>query len=464
MSLLIVTFEPSLGAQRQAKADADTPMISKKTAAISLLVLVFAGGLVGAIRKSTSELPVYTTGAARMLAGEEIYRADDPKPFTYPPVFALPFVPLVPLPVWLHRPVWYLVNVAALAVVIVLLRRCVQPVVAGNPGRRGPPAWVFWLIVFVLGGRHVGSVFENQSHDMLVFLCVMVSIHAACTGREGAAGVWAGLGAACKATPALFAPVFVWQRRFRAALFVGLAAIAFTVLPDLVLPRQDGGMWAMSWHGTFVSGIKPGQTAEVKGAWTAWNRLNQNLAGTIYRLTTKPEYEDEHVFDVSIWTSGERARRTLTLSAQLLVIGLLLCATRPGLARRTEADDLAFRRFGEGGAVACCMVLLSPMSSKSHFCVLLIPIAFCVAHLLYRQRDRIITALMILVFIAGTMTTKGLVGRQIGDRLLACGTVTLCALAALAATAYILCRGLKSHDDRQGVQKECEEGRQPHET
>lgn len=397
-----------------------------------LLLLLFIGGMVYSINKGTSELPVYILGAERMMDGQEIYRTDDLKPFTYPPFFAVPFVPLALLPEMLQRAAWYLVNVTALVLIIRMLSRCVMPML-GEGKRR-----LFWWLVALLAGRHVLAVFENQSHDLLVFLAVMASVYAAVRPRESLAGFWAGAGAACKATPGLFLPVFVWQRRFRAAVFVMLAGIVLTLLPDLAFPRDDGRLWSVSWFQTFVQGVKPGETAQVEGTWNAWNKLNQNLSGTIYRLTTPVERVGDYMFDVSVVQLSDKARSLVTAAGQGLVFLILLLATRPGLSRGLDAGALGIRRLGEAGAVVCAMVLLSPMSSKSHFCVLLIPAAFCVAHLMYHRRDTLLVILLGVVFVFGSLTAKDLLGTQLGNEILARGSVTLCAICMLLAVTRVL--------------------------
>src|SRR5690606_14277072 len=75
-----------------------------------LLAALVAGGWYFGFRakESDRELPVYVTGAERMLAGEEIYRrCTDAKPFTYPPFAAVPFVPVTALPAAWQPPVWF---------------------------------------------------------------------------------------------------------------------------------------------------------------------------------------------------------------------------------------------------------------------------------------------------------------------------------------------------------------------
>ena len=84
------------------------------------------------------------------------------------------------------------------------------------------------------------------------------------------------------------------------------------------------------------------------------------------------------------------------------------------------------------------MVLLSPMSSKSHFCVLLIGAAFCVADFLWRRRDPVLGMLLALVFAAGSLTARDLWGGSMSRELLARGSVAWSALLLLLAVAHVL--------------------------
>jgi hypothetical protein len=401
---------------------------------IAALVVV-AFGAVHAVRKSVSELPVYTRGAARMAAGEEIYRFEL-KAFTYPPFFAVPFVPLTLIPESAHRLVWYATNLAALAAIIWLLWKQLS-----GAGLSGRSASFFWIGLALLAGRHVSAVFENQSHDLVVLVAVMLAITAFSRRAEVRGGSWIGIAAACKATPLLFLPVLASQRRIAASLALLFAAALATLLPDLVFPRADGKLWCVAWFDTFLSGLRPGKPADAEGAWSAWNMLNQNLAGTIYRLSTPIDPRAQHVIDgVTIWQPGPGMVQGVTIAAQLMVLAWLLFVTRPGLASGLADERLAFRRLGEAGAVLCGMVLLSPMSSKSHFCVLVVPCAFCLATLLQDRRNRVAWALLGIAALLGTATTKSLIGTSLGNQFLARGSVTFCTVAILLATGLLLLR------------------------
>lgn len=407
-----------------------------------LLLALIAVGLVNTHRKEVSELVVYVLGAERMSEGLEIYRPDDAKPFTYPPSMALPFLPFLALPERAHRTIWFFVNALTLGVIVGLMRDLWRRFRAARPGTNTSPVWI-WGVTLALAGRHVAAVFENQSHDMLVFLAVTLTAWCGARGREACSGAAAGLGAALKATPLLFLPVFVLQRRVRAALSLVVATALLVWLPDLVFPRVDGASWVGAWYRTFLSGIEAGGTAEAEGAWSAWNFLNQNLAGSLYRLTTPVARGDWHaaLWDVSVLDMGPSARRIVTIGAQLAVLGSLAWCVRPALSRGEDAADRSLRLLGEAGLVGCGMVLLSPMSSKAHFCVLTLAIFFAVIHYADVRRDRIQLAGLVLCFVSGTLTAKGVVGSSLGNELLARGSVMWHTLIVMAVTERALCMG-----------------------
>jgi hypothetical protein len=443
-----------------ATANTDSPPDGEKEPAkvpdkrprIALSILLFAGVVVGTIqanKKKGSELKVYITGAARMMKGETIYRISDSHTFSYPPFFALAFVPLAALPEAIHRTVWFLINAGLLAWIFILLNRMLQPAF-GESETRGPPRWIFWIVVMAIAGRHLFSVFQNQSHDFIIFLVSLLAVVALANGQEKKAGVMAGIGAACKATPALFLVLFVWQRKFNAVLLFVVVSVALTFLPDLLLPQTEGGSWLVSWTNTMVKDVRVGEPADSSGVWGAWNVLNQNLAGTLYRLFTRVETDGKVFVDVSLWNMGRTELKVLTMASQLTIVAIILLACRLRHSKDLDENERIFRCLGEGGMILCGMVLLSPMSSKAHFCVLLVPIAFCAAQALYRKRDRILIALLVAMFATGTLSSKGILDKELGRTALAYGSVTVCALCAFAAAAWILMRAPQKRHDSPG--------------
>jgi hypothetical protein len=390
------------------------------------------------------ELPVYMVGAQHMLEGGGLYsRASDPvahtPPFTYPPFFAFIFIPIALLPQSMQSAVWAAAFSAALVSLLWLLYRCFEPILHDDDAPSATRLAVFWSLVALLSARHVLSIVESQSHDVIVLLLIMAGVHASLRNRDGAAGLWTGLAAACKATPLLFAPVFILQHRWRAAVSFVIAAMAATLIPDLLTPAADHTPWIVNWEQTFLGAVKVGMPADESGAWPKWNELNQSLSGTTYRLLNPPPAAaGAEALDASVCHCGPVGTKYLTLAAQLAVLGVVVWGNWPRSAtRELTPREQRLYMLGQSAIVVTAMTLLSPMSSKSHFGILLLPISFCFVQLLYRRPDALVASMMAVVFL-GTLSVKGLLGRTAGQYVLTFGPVTWCTVACLVASARSL--------------------------
>ena len=389
-----------------------------------LLFVVF--GMANAYKRTRSELGLYVETGELMMAGGDIYLQEPGRPaFAYPPFCGLVTAPIALFPAKLQRGAWFLVMFGLLCVTGVLLariRRVAAPWTRDWSPRRNA---VFLALVAALSVRFVLSVLSNQSHDLIILAMLVAAIHASATeGRELRAGLWAGLAAAFKATPLLFLPVFLWQRRWKASAALVIAMTAATLLPDLLFPRRDGERAVAVWVERFAAKVSPGDAPAQTATWREWNELNQSLTGTITRLTLPPPPTAGP--DVTLLPVSRGTRKLLILAAQGLVGLLLVWATWP---RKGGAG--ALRRTGEGAAVACAMLLLSPVSSKSHFSLLVLPVFFVIL-VLERWRDIGAAVCLAGIFLFGTFVGKGLLPRHLAAWILAVGSVTLTALFAYA--------------------------------
>jgi hypothetical protein len=404
-----------------------------------LIAAIYIVGLVDSQKKG--ELNVYLVAANRMLRGDPIYKPGyDPtsntESFTYPPFFAFVFIPLALLPQAWQRPAWAMLLSTALVTILWLLQRCVSPGLRAKQNAPVVSTYIFWGLVALLGARHVLAIVEIQSHDALTLLLLMACVYSICQSRNKLAGMYAGLGTACKVTPLLFGPVFLWQRRWTAAACVVLAAMAATLLPDLLTPSRDGKLWVETWYRTFIANVHLGEPADLTDVWPKWNESNQSLPGTIYRLLNSSGDESR---DVTAWNVGPHITTVVTLAVELWVFGLMLWAVWPQRAAgHLSNDERRFYWFGQCAVIVTAMPLLSPMSCKCHFGVLLLPISYCLADFLYRRKDFFVGGLLVIVFILGSLSVKGLLGFGLGQHMSAYGTVTWCALALLLAATRTL--------------------------
>ncbi|MCR9246197.1 MAG: DUF2029 domain-containing protein [bacterium] len=420
----------------------------------ALAFLVWAGAMWGGsayftrrAAKGDRELPVYVMGGERLAAGEEIYRRGaDAKPFTYPPFAAVPFVPFSWLPRDWQPAAWFVVNFHLLLGIVLVLQRHGRRRLEG----RGPPRMVgFWLLTLFLGGHHVASVFSNQSHDLLIAgLAALTFVGWARAARGGGvlAAVWVGIGAAIKATPLLFLGLFLVRYRWLAAVVVVAAFGLLSWSPDLLFPRADGGSWFKAWIDVNLRGLEVGGTASAAGAWNAHSYLNQSLSGTLTRLFTPAAvtgaFVDESAMLIDLGATG---CKIVTVAGQLAVLGLLTGAVRSArqAVLAAESADSMQRTvaLGEIAVFVCGMVLLSPQSSKAHFCIWLFPAAYLADRMLRGPRDRLLWPLAIAAFVVGPLMSKGVVGREFGNLLLARGNVTWATVLLLLATVRSLRTG-----------------------
>ncbi len=403
---------------------------------VALLAPVCAVAL--AIARGRGELKVYTRASARLLAGEEIYRAAEFKQFSYPPFFALPPMPLLALPEILQAPAWYLVSLLAMVAGVVVVMRRIWPALEASGEGGGPSRTMFIVLLALLSWVHLTASIEYGSHDLLVFFVLALGMSAWAAGAPGSAGIFLGLGAAAKATPLLFLPVFLWRREFRAAGALAAAAIAATLAVDFLFPRWDGSLWVAVWYRMFVSPLDVGGPAHVNGVWWPSNHLNQSLSATLYRLFTEIPGYARKVPDVSLLNPGPMVVHAVILIGQLAVLGLLARVTWRCRHPIEPPEARAFDRLGVAGAVCAAMLLLSPMTGRQHFAILFVPLAVCLADFLWRGRTALVGILLAMILLLGVLTAKDAVGRATADQFLAHGSLTACALLALLATAWVL--------------------------
>jgi hypothetical protein len=380
--------------------------LPKRTIAV-LLVIAAALAMLIARPGRSGELPVYMKAAERILHGEQIYRTDEVSAFTYPPFFVLPMLPLAPLSPLLQIRAWWFVNLCLAGVILIITARLVWPTVA-NDQATSRNRWILAVLVVVLAGRFFISPLEYKSHDLIVLALIVAACYAMTHRRDGWAGICLGLAAACKATPLLFLPMLLWQRRYRATACFAAAMLAATLAPDLLFPAPDRQLWVVHWYAKFISKVHVDAPAQAAGAWSSWNMLNQGLAATIYRLSA-PVESGGGMFNVCLVHLSDACRQWLTLASELLVTGWLVWRTWPRQKPGFDPEP-GVAILTQSGMVICAMLLLSPMSSSQHFGALLVPVTACSTYWMYRRRDPFVAAALLLVFLFGTLAARDILG------------------------------------------------------
>jgi hypothetical protein len=316
--------------------------------------------------------------------------------YTYPPIFAFVTVPLIPLPLLVQNLIWYALTIGGLIGCFVLSVRLVLELAPG-PWSQRDIAWLYVAGV-LLSLKFVFAAVSSQSYDVLVVLLVLAGLVRLAEQGDASpsTGVYFAAAAALKATPLLFLPYLLIKRHYRMAAVMAVALAAFSVLPDLLFTVgrksfETGYLWAWLQQ---VAG--PGLTDSTQGVphvfWGPFDPNNDSLRGLVGMFFL---------------------RDTPGLKFTLFCVYAFYCAVAGLLILRTGDRDGAPTL--DGALLLISMLMLSPMSSESHYVALILPIFAVVA--IWRTSAgrvrRIAGYLLIIEFLLINAAARDIVGRTL---------------------------------------------------
>jgi alpha-1,2-mannosyltransferase len=363
----------------------------------------------------------FPAGAKCLLENLPLQQCD--QSFTYPPFFALVMTPFAPLTMPIRNIVWYVVTLAAIggsfAICDFLARR-----LAGGEWREGELALLRGA-TFLFSLKFILSVLENQSYDALVFVFVAAGIMLLLERRDLFAGISLALAAALKMTPLIFLPYLVFKRRYAGAVVMTIVFVALSLLPDLLFSPVGSfahfRMWVDQVGGAALLERINGPQQSVQTLHVFWHGSNPNnyslraLAGWFI-----DDYTDNGKFRVLLYA---------IYAAYLAVIAAVMW--------RRRGDNASVP--SDGALLVISMLMLSPMTSRSHCIVLMLPYAVLAAIWIKEPASRLIGAgLLLASFALTTLSSNDLVGRRISEwstehRLPTFGILVLIAYLAWAA-------------------------------
>jgi hypothetical protein len=376
----------------------------------------------------------YLPAARLMRDGQSI--AANSSNYTYPPAMALFTIPMAFESLAMSRFVWSLVNVAAVFALFVSCWR----LIGGSSLGKLPKSWsAVFLVTLLLAARWVVSPLQHLQFDAVIAGVLCVGCLAVARGRDLLGGALVGLAASMKVTPMLFLPYLMWRGRWKAAAGLIFVAVGVNFVPDLLYPQAGGGSYCVDWYRKYLATTLGGTT----GSWHTAVHLNQSLAGFFNRMA-------------GIWTTGSTENlsivkfddatqsvvKLLNYGAAAFLLGITLAVGRrpfrgpsDGADRRSaevRCDSTDLLWTAEFGMLACLMILLSPMSGKAHYVVLLLPTLAAIRDAV--QRPTFGTRLTIAVLlVTGLLCCKEFLGPKLGDETLIWGLPTLYPLILLTA-------------------------------
>jgi len=418
-------------------------LIGWGVASVALVLLL-------SFRRQSELIGCYLPAARRVLEGLAL---PGPEGWVYPPVFTLPVLPLIALPVWLARAVWCLLLVTAVTLALRWMWRALVLDAAFRQAMVRPRRFVAFVLL-VLGASlgHVLSPMTYQAHDVIVLALVSAGafqgaraateIASPARGAgERRAGICFGLAASFKVMPVLFLPVLVAQRRWRAAFAMGCTGLLSAAAFELLTWLGTGRAHLPAWLRLASSGSD--LTASGGGRWGAWNPLNQSGTGILTRLMVPTPTDRDLDHECMVLAVDESTRRVVlgcwvlgVIAALLLVAWRTARSTRPGVV--TAGGSPALHAVAAAGATACAYVLVAPHASNYHFAPLMLAAAAMAAWLAARSRDATILIALGLMILIELIPGRDVLGGRLSDIKLAYGSVGLCALAGLVGAMRVM--------------------------
>jgi hypothetical protein len=417
--------------------------------------------VVGAVAMAILVLPkgmtefewAYVFSARNLLAGRGLYQLKV-RPFrayTYPPFMAMLSIPFALMPSVVERVSWFLVNVACFA----FIWRGTWKLIGGGKIQftRGRAVNIGQHIVALVGLGcalpYLQSALAHQQTDLLIIALVTGACVCLLRGCDTRAAICLGVATGMKCTPLLWAPYLAWKGRWKAAALIPLVAVGVNLLPELCSPAHNG-LWLGAWIDQFLRPM--GQVDYLPGRWFAWILDNQSLAGTLGRWATTAcvpgRGELVIVARAGAWSARSVRPIVFGVEAALVLIAWIALERGRARARRSPRQPTSLHAPTEFSVVMLLMVLLSPMSSRPHFGITLLPALNLARIAVHDGRRR----LFIPLCVTGLTVALALPiwGPSIGRLTMWCGVITLGTVSLLLGCLSVLAMPGDAHYENAG--------------
>ena len=364
--------------------------------------------------------------------GDDIYHKYN---YPNPPIQALILWPLTELDRFPGAMVWFFLKVVmAIVAIIWSIRICESP---GSV----IPLWAKTVAIIFSLHPILGDLSHGNVNIFIAFL-VLGSLEAFRRRWDYSAGLVLSLAIACKVTPALFLPYFVWKRAWKtvAACLVGCGIWLF-VVPGAILGWQQNNTLLTSWFDTMV------RPFIIDGKVTS-EHSNQSIPGLTFRLLTNEpsvigyDEEDHKPLGLefhNITDIGASGARWVIrgFQAAFVVCIVVLCWTP---VNGVSGVRSGLRIGAEFSLVLIGMLLFSERTWKHHGVVLILPLLLISMAVACSPLWSWFRAFLISMFCLGLLLTIGpsLLNAEWQDLSLTYGSHTVMFLMMFAASGVIL--------------------------
>jgi alpha-1,2-mannosyltransferase len=276
----------------------------------AIVTLALSGALWAAWRGGFKDLLVYQYAGQWLLDGRPVYDLRDPVndlPFTYPPFGAVLAVPLSWLSADLAAAAWTGASMAALAGVVVLVRRSL--------GQETPA----WLVLAVgAGALALEPVWQTLTFGQVNLILMLVVLVDLLHPERRWSGVLVGVACGVKLTPLVFVVLLVLVGRRTTAgrallTFAATVAVGFVAMPHAATTYWTDGLLD-------ADRVGPPSLAHNQSVYGALTRLLDGTPPTwLWLAVAGPIAVAVALVGAAWWRRGERALGTCLAAVAMLL-------------------------------------------------------------------------------------------------------------------------------------------------
>jgi len=349
-------------------------------AALVLLITLYA---VLHVSRGMGDFKTYQRAAKRAVAGEPIYRLEDPHRYLYAPVVTFLFFPLAVLPTWAGKALWLALN----AVLLVSIFRITARLLFRDG--RAPPG--LQALVLLLSFRFIDNNLGHGQLNIVLLWLVLYAYEETSRSRHALAGLALAAAIAAKIVPAVFFMEILLRRRWQFLAWTIAAFVALMVIP--------AAWWGAAYPQVFRDWLAV--VADQAGHYDMANKINQSISAFVYRLF-RPYPEGSPAVVLS-----EEAVTAVTVLIHAAFIGSLLSIS----VRNARAGKVDWVSGDELSLYLLYSTVAAPYSWKYYFVNLIFPLGATVTRLWAGRRDFEIG--LWAVFLLNLLAGLELLGRRL---------------------------------------------------
>jgi hypothetical protein len=310
-------------------------------------------------------------------------------PYLYLPLFSLIIIPLALLPLAKASAIWYWLNILFILLLLCILTNAVS----SKKIEKLPIA----ILLFLLTSRLILDNLLWGQVNILVTLLISFWFLAEQKSYKWLGNIALAIAISIKITPILLAFYIFLKGRFQELIRLSICLFMLTLISLIPLGSKSPSLLKGWFSRTILNG---------EGFNWAYAG-NQSLKGMLERFLSPSNTESKYYPKVNFFNLSAKEVGVIFF---FITLTLIIYFSYSVLKKRQKSKKFL---ISEVGAVCTLMLLLSNLSWKAHFILLILPLAILLKVALFGKQFSAISKLILLFFFILTVfTVQPIIGQK----------------------------------------------------